>query len=127
MNESLDDLRNGFNEWRKNRSSARERVPEDLRVRVERAVKVHGMTQVARTTNLSTSWFSVQKKRKANRVRAKTLPVPAYTRIELTPPPLRSSPVAEAETAKGIKLRIFSFDSESIELLSSFYRAGGVA
>jgi hypothetical protein len=125
MNESLDELQSLFNEWRKKRSSARERVPEDLRVRVERAVKAHGVSQVARATRLSTSWFWVQKTDRAKVTKPRELPIPAFSRVELAPPVVRSSPVAEAETARGMKLRIFSFTQESTELLSLFCRAGG--
>lgn len=127
-NESLDGLRNGFNKWRKKRGSVTERVPEDLRARVERAVKVHGISRVAQATSLSTSWFSMQKKRrKAKVIQATRLPVPTYSRIELAPAILSSSPVAEVETARGMRLRIFSFTAESTEVLSSFCRAGGAA
>jgi hypothetical protein len=127
MNESLAGLRNGFNEWRKKRVSVTERVPEDLRSEVESAVKVHGVSRVARATGLSTSWFSAQRKRKVKVIRATGLPVPPYSRVELIPPVVRSSPVAEAETARGMKLRIYSITPESTELLSSFCRAGGMA
>jgi len=127
MKESLEDLGERFNEWRKKRGSVRERVPEDLRARVERAVKLHGVSRVAGATKLSSSWFSVRNGRKAKAVKSTLLPIPSFSRVELAPPPARSSPVAEAETARGMKLRIFSFDSQSIELLSSFYRAGGAA
>jgi hypothetical protein len=125
MSESLDELQTVFNEWRKKRSSVRERVPEDLRARVRHALKVHGLSRVAGATGLSTSWFSIQKKRPAKVNNPTQLPIPTFSRVELVPPVLRSSPVAEAETARGMKLRIFSFTSESTELLSSFCRAGG--
>ena len=126
-NETLDDLKAAFKGWRQKKRYTTERVPEKLLTRARRAVGEHGIARVIKATKVrqyhlvehGTSGSSYGKKA--------VIAVPAYSRVQMMAPAMASVLVAEAESPSGMKLRVFSITPETIELMSSFCRAGGAA
>lgn len=59
-------------------------------------------------------------------IRAKrvTTPVPSYSRIEFPASKAATQPLAEVETAVGVKLRVFTITPETVALLSSLSGLG---
>ena len=122
--ESLDELRAAFKEWRKAKRHIREQVPAELWSRVLQATHVYGINDVARATKLERSRIRKKWKEKSNQEEAQ---VPVFTRLDIeAPPPTTTCPIAEVETATGLKLRIFVQTQETIGLLSSLCGTGGV-
>jgi hypothetical protein len=120
--ESLEELSASFKKWRLKKRYATESVPADLVARARRAVGMHGITLVAKATKINRIHLIEQKRGK----KAK-LSFPGYSRVEISAAGRQNSPVAELETGSGMKLRIFSLTAETMELMSSFCRAGGVS
>lgn len=124
--DSLDGLERAFAEWRSRKKHAREAVPAELIARAQRATKKHGVKAVVRVTRLERSrlFRSSAGKRAtpaASRREAKVgaEAVPAFSRLELEAPRVTGPrPLAEVETAVGVKLRVFELTPEMLGLLA---------
>ena len=131
--DSLDELRSAFAQWRKTKKSVREAVPEELLARAQRSAMKHGVPAVVRATGVEGSRLF---RRKATGKTAKAVTgmrakgtvrsVPAFSRLELSAPSVGSRPIAELETASGVKLRLFEQTPEMMGLLSAVCGFGGV-
>ena len=121
--DSLAELETAFVRWRKTKRHVREQVPDRLCARARRAARVHGLTAVVRATKLERS--RLVGKSKSTGEKAPVEAVPSFSRLELSAPSATSTPIAELETAKGIKLRIFTQTPETLSLLSSLCGIGG--
>jgi hypothetical protein len=119
--DSLKELKAAFDRWRRQKQHVREPVPEELWERACRAVRVHGLKGVVRATKLERSRL-VGKLKNEKRRRAAA---PSFSRLELVAPSATTSPIAEVETATGVKLRIFAQTQETLTLLSSLCGMGG--
>jgi len=131
--ESLDELRAAFKEWRKAKRHIREQVPAELWGRVLQATHVYGINAVARATKLEQSRIRTKWKEKSDQEAQwkeesdQEAQVPVFTRLNIEAPPTTTTcPIAEVETATGLKLRIFVQTQETIGLLSSLCGTGGV-
>lgn len=133
--DSLQELEAAFATWRRERAHARERTPLLLVVRAREAARRHGLTAVVRATGIDRSLLGrvaaegadeeVADARKA-KTEAKSKPVPAFSRIALSAPPAPSArPLAEVETAAGVKLRVFEQTPEMLSLLAAACGCGG--
>ena len=117
--DTLDELTAAFEKWRKKKSHVRERVPDELWERALRASRVHGMKAVVRATKIERRRFA-RKDSSMSHDRA----VATFTSVEI-PSPSATSPLAEVETATGLKLRVFAQTPETLGLLSSLCGLGG--
>lgn len=120
--DSLRELKAAFDRWRRRKRHVREPVPDELRERARRAIQVHGLKGVVRATKLERSRLVGRvksKKKKKSRVA-----LPSFSRLGLTAPSA-ASPIAEVETATGVKLRIFAQTQETLSLMSSLCGIGG--
>jgi hypothetical protein len=125
--ESLEELESAFSEWRSRKKHVRERLPEELRARAQRATNKHGVTAVVRVTQVErTRLFrtvpGVQAKA-AGESSTKQKPVqvsePTFSRVTLNAPPATNSrPIAEVEMS-GVTLRVFEQTPEMMGLLSA--------
>jgi hypothetical protein len=122
--DSLDELTAAFDRWRRKKRHVRERVPGELWERALSATRVHGTSAVARATKLEGSRL-VKRGRKANKKSGAA--VPAFSRLSITAPSAGSYPIAEVETATGLKLRIFTQTQETLSVLSSLCGIGGAS
>jgi hypothetical protein len=113
--ESLAELATAFENWRKNRRNLREPVPQALWEQTIRAIDVHGDHAVAQATKLQRSRIVERAKKSKNR----GTEVPAYSRVSIAAPSEPGCPIAEVETAAGVKLRVFVQTRETVELLTS--------
>jgi hypothetical protein len=125
--ESLDELKVAFKRWRLKKRYVTERVPAELLGRAQRAVVEHGISRVALATKIGRHHFAEQNSGRLARGKKKVVPLPTFSRIQIPAVGARSTPVAEAETVSGMKLRVFAITPETIGLLSSFCRTGGAA
>lgn len=122
--DSLDDLESAFAEWRRTKAHAREAVPEVLLARARRATKKHGVKGVVRVTRIERSRLfrgEPPKKRTKRGVRRRA----TFSRLELSAPAGGDRPVAEVETATGVKLRVFAVTPEMMRVLSAACGFGG--
>lgn len=119
--ESLAELEAAFIAWRRKKRHVREAVPEGLRDRARRAMKVHGEGPVARVTKLDRRRLSRGRgraeRKKGRRTTARA--VPTFSRAELAAPGTMSRPFAEVETPAGLKLRIYTQTDQTLGLLSA--------
>jgi len=113
--ESLDELAGAFENWRKNRRNLREPVPKVLWEQAMGAIEVHGAKAVAHATKIQRSRI-VERAKKAPK---RGPDVPAYSRVSIAAPSMPGCPIAEVETAAGLKLRVFVQTHETLGLLSS--------
>ncbi len=120
--ESLEELRGAFENWRKNKRNAREPVPEALWARTLRAVEIHGALAVSRVTKIQRSRIV----ERAEKGQSKGEAEPRFSRVSLSAPSVAVGSIAEVETAGGLKLRIFIQTQEMLNLLSSLCSTGGV-
>ena len=125
MKDTLDKLKADFNKWRKNKRYVREPVPDVLLERARRAVKKHGIPRVAKATKLDRSRLTGGRAIESMNDRIQSTPVPSYSQLDLATPQMKNLPVAEVETPKGLKLRIFTPTQEMLDLLSSMCSPGG--
>ena len=95
-------------------------MPDELWERACRAIGPHGLEGVVRATRLERSRLLGRVESKKTR-RATT---PSFSRLELTAPST-TPPIAEVETATGVKLRVFAQTPETLTLLSSLCGMGG--
>jgi hypothetical protein len=118
--DSLKELKAAFDRWRRQKRHVREPVPDELWERACRAVGVHGLKGVVGVTKLERSRLVGRiESKKTRRATA-----PSFSRLELTAPSA-TTPIAEVETATGVKLRIFAQTQETFTLLSSLCGMGG--
>lgn len=125
MVESLDELKAAFDGWRSKKRHAREAVPHELLERAARTIAVHGLGRVARATKIDGARLirgrtGVGKSRKVSAASR-----PSFSRLELEAPSSTNCPIAEVETATGVKLRIFTQTRETLGLLTSLCGVGG--
>ena len=118
---TLTELTAAFSKWRKNRRNLREPVPKALWEQTIRAIEVHGDQAVARATKFQRSRILERAKKATNR----STDVPAYSRVSIAAPSEPGCPIAEVETASGMKLRVFVQTRETLELLTSLCSDGG--
>lgn len=130
--DSLQELESTFAEWRRRKLHARERVPDELLARAQRATKEHGVTAVVRVTRVErTRLFgtpSVHKvagapSPKQKRVRESG---PSFSRLTLSAPSVPTPrPIAEVESS-GVTLRVFEQTPEMMGLLSAACSIGAL-
>jgi hypothetical protein len=118
--DSLDELAAAFDRWRKKKRHNQERVPEELWDRALRAARVHGLRGVVRATKLEHARIVARR----NRTKTRGPCAPAFSRVEVAAPPTAPRPIAEVETATGLKLRVFAQSRETLGLLSSLCGIG---
>ena len=119
--DSLKELKAAFDKWRRKKHHVREPVPDELWERACRAIGSHGLKGVVRATRLERSRLVGRLKSKETRRAA----VPSFSRLGLSAPSAPTAPIAEIETAAGVKLRIFAQTQETLSLLSSLCGSGG--
>jgi len=119
--DSLNELKAAFDRWRSKKRYIRERVPDELWERALRASNVHGMTGVARATKIELSRLSERGKRSKT---CRASAVATFSRLEIPAPSTTPCPIAEVETATGLKLRVFVQTRETLSLLSSLCGIG---
>lgn len=118
---SLEELGSAFASWRKNKRNTREPVPKVLWAQTLRAVEIHGALAVSQVTKIQRSRIV----ERAEKGKGKAMTVPVFSRVSISPPSVPGSPVAEVETAGGLKLRVFVQTQEILNLLSSLCSARG--
>ena len=129
--DSLDELESAFAAWRRRKKHARERIPEALLVRAQRTAEKHGVGATVRVTRVERArLFRTESGSTAGEVAESTapkdLPVPAFSRLELSAPSApRLSPIAELETGTGVTLRMFEQTPEMMGLLAAVCGLGG--
>jgi len=127
--DSLSELKAAFAGWRRGKRHVREAVPEELLERARRAAAVHGVKEVVRAIRVERSRL-FGRRRDERPALALALPpaqpaIPAFSRLELTPPASGAAPIAELETPAGLKLRVFADSNAMVGLLSSLCGMGG--
>lgn len=124
--DSLSELKAAFVGWRRGKRHVREGVPDELLERARRAAEVHGVKDVVRVIRVERSrLFPGRRDEGAPAIAAPIPPVPAFSRLELTPSASGAPPIAELETPAGIKLRVFAESKAMVGLLSSLCGLGG--
>jgi len=118
---SLEELGSAFETWRKNKRNAREAVPKALWAQTLVAVEKHGALAVSQVTKIQRSRIE----ERAEKGQGKPKRVPAFSCVSISPPSVPGSPVAEVETALGLKLRIFVQTDEMVKLLLTLCSSGG--
>jgi hypothetical protein len=124
---SLEELGTSFASWRKNKRNSREPVPQALWAQTVLDVEEHGVHAVSQVTKIQRSRI-VDRSEKSKAKGKGTVPamtVPAFSRVLISSPSVPSSPVAEVETAMGLKLRIFEQTEEKVKLLLTLCSIGG--
>ena len=107
----------------------REAVPDELLERARRAAEVHGVKAVVRAIRVERSRL-FRCHHDESPTLALTMPaappaIPAFSRLELTPPALGATPIAELETPAGLKLRVFAESNAMVGLLARLCGMGG--
>jgi len=131
--DSLSELKAAFAGWRRGKRHVREAVPEELLERARRAAAVHGVKEVVRAIRVERSRLFGRRRDERPALAlalALALPpaqpaIPAFSRLELTPPASGAAPIAELETPAGLKLRVFADSNAMVGLLSSLCGMGG--
>ena len=121
--EALAALGTAFEEWRSRKRHPREAVPADLLKRARRAARRHGPAAVARATKVDRSRLKIDGTGRRER-RGARVPVPTFSRMEIVAPAVAARPVAEIETASGLKVRLFTQTDEALQLVSSLCGSG---
>lgn len=111
--ESLEELKAAVDEWRRGKRHAREAIPHELFARARRAIRIHGLGRVAQATKFDRGRLSG----KGGEV--EPVAMPAFSRLEISIPAVSNQPIAEIETATGLKLRFFVQTRETLSLLSA--------
>ena len=126
----LDRLAKDFSTWRKGKKHPREQIPESLMEKARRAIPIHGVSRVASTLGVEHSRLKGNQPKKTSAELAiiprKTVqvPMPTYSRIELSRPMPTVFPIAEVENPMGVKLRVFALTPETASLLSALVGMG---
>ena len=118
---SLEELGSAFANWRQNKRNSQEPVPKALWAQTLRAVEIHGAAAVSQVTKIQRSRIV----ERAEKGKGKAETVPVFSRVSISPPSVPGSPVAEVETALGLKLRIFVQTDEMVKLLLTLCSSGG--
>ena len=133
--DSLDDLKSAFAKWRRRKKHAREATPEALLARAQRAAKKHGVAAVVRVTGVDRSRLfrrmpavrRAKQKATTKREVGTGRSVPSFSRLELGALSAASPrPLAEVETATGVRLRLFEGTPEMMGLLTAVCGFGGM-
>ncbi|NJO55836.1 MAG: hypothetical protein HC834_05180 [Rhodospirillales bacterium] len=127
--DSLDELGAAFAAWREGKKHPREAVPDDLIAWAQRSAKKHGVKAVVRVTRIERArLFRSQPGRRAAQAATRgqgARSTSVFTRLELgAPPALGPRPLAEIETAAGVRLRVFEGTPEMMGLLSVICMSG---
>lgn len=130
--DSLDELKVAFARWRRAKRHVRERVPYDLLLRARQAAKEHGVKEVVQAIQVERSRLFRRRQEEGGStapMSARRPQMPAFSRLQLalSPPAVGVQPVAEVETAAGLKLRVFVESHAMVGLLSSLCGRGGGA
>lgn len=125
--DSLDDLKAAFREWRRTKQYISERIPAVILRRAQRAAATHGITRVIEATGVEHKRLVVRTGAKRHCNKGAIRRVPSFSRMGIVSPAISHVPVAEAESASGMKLRVFSATAEAMSLLSSFCAGRGVS
>jgi len=121
-NESLAELKAAFEDWRSKKRFKGEAVPAELLERARSLAVLHGPTAVHRATRVDPARIKIGRK---SRDGAGTAQVPAFSRVELSPPTMKALPFAEIDTPAGLRLRLFIQSDEALALLTSLCSQGG--
>ena len=121
--ETLDELAAAFGRWRRKKRYIREGVPEELWERTLRAAQVYGTNAVAWATKVEHSRLV----ERAKTAKTKQREVPVFSRLSIAAPSAMRCPIAEVETATGVKLRVFEETEETLRLLLSLCGNGGAS
>ena len=124
--ESLAVLKAAFESWRRKKRHVREAVPGDLLERARLASRRHGPSAVARATKVDRGRLKISVRNRGAR-RARSAPMPAFTRLEVAAPApaVGVRPFVEIETVTGLKVRLFTQTHESLALISALCGVGG--
>lgn len=117
----LEELGSVFEKWRRNKRNAREPVPKALWEQTLRATEIHGALAVSQVTKIQRSRILERAQKGVEKAKA----VPGYSLVSISAPSVLGRPVAEVETASGLKLRIFVQTDEMLKLLSILCSTGG--
>lgn len=118
--ETLEELAAAVKKWRKEKRYLREAMPEELWERAVRAADQYGVTQVSRATNIERCRVVERSKRsKESGSRGIT-----FSRFEISAPSTTILPIAEVETATGVKFRVFNQTPEMLSVLTSLCGMG---
>jgi hypothetical protein len=126
--DSLSELKAAFAGWRGGKRHVRETVPDELLERARRAAEVHGVKEVVRAIRVERSrLFGRRDERPALALMmpAAQPAIPAFSRLDLPPPALGATPIAELETPAGLKLRVFAESNAMVGLLARLCGMGG--
>jgi hypothetical protein len=129
--DSLNDLKAGFAGWRRGKRHVREAVPDELLERARRVAEVHGVKEVVQAIRVDRlRLFGRGRDERPAPAPALTMPparpaIPAFSRLELTPPASGGAPIAELETPAGLKLRVFAESNAMVGLLARLCGMGG--
>lgn len=131
--DSLAELTAAFDEWRKKKKHAREAIPQELVERARRTARVDGTRRVTEAVKLDnrrlkglTAARGASKPRVESGARRPVLvPVPGYSRVELTGTVGGGRPLAELEMPSGVKVRVYAATEELLSLVSRVCAGGG--
>lgn len=124
--DTLDDLETAFAAWRDQKKHPREAMPDELIARAQRATKEHGVKEVVRVTRVERGrLFRRELGRRTVGAATRGASTPGFTRFEMEGPRARGpDPIAEVETAAGVRLRVFEGTPELMGLLSAICGPG---
>jgi len=104
-------------------------VPDELLERARRAAEVYGVKEVVRAIRVERSrLFGCQRDERlptALMIPPAPPAIPAFSRLELTPPTSGAAPIVELETPAGLKLRVFAESNAMMGLLARLCGMGG--
>ncbi len=126
--EFLADLKTEFSNWRRQKRSRSESCPDDLVAKARAAAAEHGPARVAKALRVENTRIipTMTKGQTLPTAPARSPTSPSFSRIHVAFPrdPLAPQVLMEAETAVGVKLRVFAITPETVSVLSSFCRGG---
>jgi hypothetical protein len=120
--ETLEDLREAYEEWRSKKKHTREGIPEELIERARRVAREHGRWRVARRMGIDSRRLA--RRPGEERGERAIAAGPTYSRIELVGAAI-GGPFAELEMPSGIKVRLYEQTEEALGLLSAVCVVGG--
>lgn len=123
--DSPNELKAAFAGWREKKRYATEAVPGDLLERARCAAKVYGVPEVVRATRVERSRLFRGRGGQSGTGAVVAAPRPGFSRLDLTAPGSGASPIAELETAGGLKLRVFAESDGMVRLLTRLCERGG--
>lgn len=121
--ESLNELKAAFDDWRSKKRHPREAIPIALLKRARRAARRHGPAAVARATKVDRKRLKIGRGTRG-RPRPAT-ETPGFSRVALAVPPVATRPYAELETATGVRIRFFAQTDEVLGLFSALCGSRG--